>query len=151
MPLVIRLTVVSCPAMSSSTAVDISSRRLNPPSGPGSLTNAESMSQEGLPRRLSARSPRYRPIAIRAAMAARWRLRRVAAGGGVDAPNDRLRPCAEPRFVLARHAQQPANDCDRKRIGEVVDQVDAVATLQRVDQLLGDRGDFTVHGVDPAR
>jgi hypothetical protein len=57
----------------------------------------------------------------------------------------------EPRFVLARHAEQPADDGDRKRVGEVLDEVDPVPALQNVDQLLGDCGDFVVHGVDPAR
>ncbi len=70
-PLVIRLTVVSWPAISSRTAVVISSTRDIRPSGPSSVIHAERMSSPGWWRCSSISPARYCPRSRRACCAER--------------------------------------------------------------------------------
>src|SRR6266508_5952145 len=62
--------------------------------------------------------------------------------GGVDPGHDRFRPTVERRFVLARHAEQRADDLDRQRVREVVDDVDLLPIAEPGDEVVDERRDL---------
>src|SRR5262249_25097421 len=70
------------------------------------------------------------------------------AGGGVDGFDDGVCPNAEAWFVLAGYAEQPGDHRDWEGIGEVVEEVDLVATSEVVDQTADDFRQVGVHPND---
>ncbi len=71
------------------------------------------------------------------------------AGGGVDGFDDGVGPHPEAWFVLAGYPEQPADNCDREGVGEVVDEVGLVASGEVVDQAADDFGQIGEHANDP--
>src|SRR6266511_2536244 len=62
--------------------------------------------------------------------------------GGVDPGHDRFRPTVERRFVLARYAEQRADDLDGQRVREVVDDVDLLPIAEPGDEVVDERRDL---------
>ncbi|MFF4566377.1 TetR/AcrR family transcriptional regulator [Streptomyces sp. NPDC001435] len=97
--------------------------------------------------RLSARTAGAHPEITRILQRTRPPMRRPPDVGGCD---QSVGPGPEERLVLARHAEQAADHHDGQRIGEVVDDVDLPARLERLQQFPGDPVDLAAHGIDPA-
>jgi hypothetical protein len=78
----------------------------------------------------------------------------VARGGALvrehrlQRAEDRERPCAERPALRARHAEEVADHLDRNRRGEILDQVDAAARRQRVEQVVDEAHEPRLHRRD---
>src|SRR4051812_29245654 len=62
-----------------------------------------------------------------------------------------MRPVEEIAVAVGRDAEQPADERDRVRLGEVVEQVEATAREARVEQLMRQRLRRRAHRLDRTR
>jgi hypothetical protein len=60
-----------------------------------------------------------------------------------------IRPDVEPRFVLQRHAEQPADRGDREWVCEFIHQIDLALAGETVDQVADDLQKLRPHPIDP--
>ena len=146
-PFPMRFVVVSKPAANSRMTLAISSSRpsVSPPSS--TAMSADRRSSWGARRRSSTRSSKYAVISPRAALAAfRISMSALSSSRGRSRPDER----PEPRVVLGGHADELADDGDREREAERVQQLD-LAGLDAVEDPLDEVADASAEGLDATR